>query len=73
MRVFYADTEHAMCNIQNRTIPVLQLTQLRKLSNENFQGMCVIKRLQQCQVLQLKMPARALEVPVRKCELHWKL
>jgi hypothetical protein len=35
MHKFYADRDHAMCNIQNRSIPAVQLTQLRKLSNEN--------------------------------------
>jgi hypothetical protein len=36
MHEFHADRDHAMCNIQNRSIPELQLTQLRKLSNKNF-------------------------------------
>jgi hypothetical protein len=36
MHKFHADRDHAMCNIQNRSFPVVQLTQLRKLSNKNF-------------------------------------
>jgi hypothetical protein len=33
---FHADRNDAMCNLQNRTIPVVQLTQLQKLSTKNF-------------------------------------
>jgi hypothetical protein len=36
MHEFHADRDHAMCNIQNRSFPVVQLTQLRKLSKNNF-------------------------------------
>jgi hypothetical protein len=44
MHEFHAQRDHPMCNIRNRSIPVgPQLTQLRKLSNENFQGTGVIK------------------------------
>jgi hypothetical protein len=32
----HADRDHAMCNIQNHSIPVVQLTQLRKPANKNF-------------------------------------
>jgi hypothetical protein len=35
MHEFHADRDHAMRNIQNRTIPVVQLTQLQ-LSMKNF-------------------------------------
>jgi hypothetical protein len=35
MHEFLADRDHAMYNIQNRSIPVVQLTQLRKLPNKN--------------------------------------
>jgi hypothetical protein len=42
----HADRDHAMCNIQNRSIPAVQLTQLRKLSNKKFQGTDVLKRSQ---------------------------
>jgi hypothetical protein len=47
-----------MCNIQNRSIPAVQLTQLRKLSNKNFQGTGVLKSSQSCQVLQCRVAAR---------------
>jgi hypothetical protein len=37
MRKFHADrVHHAMCNIQNCSIPVVQITQLKKLSKKNF-------------------------------------
>jgi hypothetical protein len=39
MHEFHADRDHAMCIIQNRSIPAVQLTQLRKLSNENFRAL----------------------------------
>jgi hypothetical protein len=58
MHEFHADRDHAMCNIQNRSIPAVQLTQLRKLSNTNFQGTDVLKNSQSCQVLQCKVAAR---------------
>jgi hypothetical protein len=32
----YAMWDYAMCNIQSRSIPVAQLTKLRKLSNKKF-------------------------------------
>jgi hypothetical protein len=38
MHEFNADREHAMCNIQNRSIPVVQLTQLQKLSITTFRA-----------------------------------
>jgi hypothetical protein len=60
MHEFHADKDQAM---QNRTIPVVQLTQLQKLSNQKFEGTCVLKSLQQCQVLQYKVAARAILVP----------
>jgi hypothetical protein len=47
-----------MCNIQNRSIPAVKLTQLRKLSNKNFQGTGALKSSQSCQVLQCKVAAR---------------
>jgi hypothetical protein len=43
---FHANRDHAMCNIQNRSIPVAQLTQLGKLSNENLLGIGVLKSSQ---------------------------
>jgi hypothetical protein len=46
MHEFHADTDHAMCNIQNRSMPVVQLTQLLKLSNKNFYGTGVLKNSQ---------------------------
>jgi hypothetical protein len=58
MHEFHADRDHAMCNIQNRSIPAVQLTQLRKLSIKNFQGTGVLKSSQSCQVLQCKVAAR---------------
>jgi hypothetical protein len=58
MHEFHADRDHAMCNMQNRSIPAVQLTQLRKLSNKNFQGTGVLKSSQSCQVLQCKVAAR---------------
>jgi hypothetical protein len=39
MHEFHADRDHAMCNIQNRSIPVVQLTQLRKVSNKTFRAL----------------------------------
>jgi hypothetical protein len=47
-----------MCNIQNRSIPAVQLTQLRKLPNKNFHGTGVLKSSQSCRVLQCKVAAR---------------
>jgi hypothetical protein len=58
MHEFHADRDHAMCNIQNRSIPAVQLTQLRKLSNKNFQSTGVLKSSQSCQVLQCTVAAR---------------
>jgi hypothetical protein len=58
MHEFHADRDHAMCNIQNRSILAVQLTQLRKLSNKDFQGTGVLKSSQSCQVLQCKVAAR---------------
>jgi hypothetical protein len=55
MHEFHADRDHAMCNIQNRSIPAVQLTQLRKLV---FQVTGVLKSSQSCQVLQCKVAAR---------------
>jgi hypothetical protein len=36
--MFRADKDYAVCNIQNRSIAVEQLTQLRKLSKKNLLG-----------------------------------
>jgi hypothetical protein len=36
MHELHADRDHAMYNIYNRSIPVVQLTQLQKLSIKNF-------------------------------------
>jgi hypothetical protein len=58
MHEFHADRDYAMCNIQNRSIPTVQLTQIQKLSNKNFQGTGVLKSSQSCQVLQCKVAAR---------------
>jgi hypothetical protein len=52
-----------MWNIQNHTIPVVQLTELPKLSTKNFQGTCVLKSLQLRQVLLYKVAAQTIEVP----------
>jgi hypothetical protein len=49
MHEFHADRDHAMCNIQNRSIPVVQLTQIRKLSNKILKGTGVLKSSQKCQ------------------------
>jgi hypothetical protein len=57
MDEFHGDRDHAMCNFQIRSIPAVQLTQLRKLSNKNFQGTGVLKSSQSCQVLQCKVAA----------------
>jgi hypothetical protein len=46
MHEIHADSDHAMCNIQNSTIPVVQLTHFQKLSTKNFEGTDVLKRLQ---------------------------
>jgi hypothetical protein len=35
MHEFHVDQDHAMCNIQNRTIPVAHRLQLKKLSVKN--------------------------------------
>jgi hypothetical protein len=58
MHEFNADRDHAMRNIQNQSIPAVQLTQLLKLSNKNFQGTGVLKSSEPCQVLQCKVAAR---------------
>jgi hypothetical protein len=50
-----------MCNIQNHTIPVVHLKQFQKLSIKNFWGTVVLNNLQQCQVLQYKVAAQAME------------
>jgi hypothetical protein len=55
MHEFQADRDHAIYSIQNRTIQVLQLTQLQKLSTQNFKGTGVLISLQKCQVLQCKV------------------
>jgi hypothetical protein len=49
--------------LQNRTIPVAQLIQFQKLSNKNIEGTGVLNSLQQCQELQYKVAAQAMEVP----------
>jgi hypothetical protein len=36
MHAFSADRDHAMCNIQNRTIPVVQLIHSQKNVHNNF-------------------------------------
>jgi hypothetical protein len=41
MHEIHADRDHGMCNIQNRTIPVAQLTQLKKLSTKKQFGALV--------------------------------
>jgi hypothetical protein len=46
-----------MCNIENRSIPAVQLTQPRKRSNKNFQGTGVLKSSQSCQVLPCNVAA----------------
>jgi hypothetical protein len=38
MDEWHEDKDHAMCNLQNRTIPVVQLTQLQNLSPREFLG-----------------------------------
>jgi hypothetical protein len=43
MHEFHADRDRAMCTIQSRSIPVLQPTQLRKLSNKNWLGPAALK------------------------------
>jgi hypothetical protein len=49
------------CATFNHTIPVVHLTQFQKLSIENFWGTVVLNNLQQCQVLQYKEAAQAIE------------
>jgi hypothetical protein len=34
--LFHVGRDHAMCNIQNRSIPVAQLTEIQKMSNKSF-------------------------------------
>jgi hypothetical protein len=36
MHEFHADRDHAVCNIHNRFIPVVQLKVLQKLSTKSF-------------------------------------
>jgi hypothetical protein len=50
---------------QNRCIPAVQLTQLRKLCNKYFQDTGVVKSSQLC--------STTMEVPGSNCELQWKL
>jgi hypothetical protein len=50
-----------MCNIQNRTIPVPQLVQFRKLSFPQLESTGVIKFIAM-PVLQYKVAAKAIEV-----------
>jgi hypothetical protein len=62
--------DHALCNIQNRTIPAVQHTQLQ---NQNcllrtFRALEFFSCLQQFQVLQYKVAAQAIEVPGLKSE-----
>jgi hypothetical protein len=38
MHEFSADPDHAMCNIQSHSIPVVQLKPFKKLSIVNFKG-----------------------------------
>jgi hypothetical protein len=46
MHGFHADRDHAMCNIQNRSIAAVQKKQLQNLSNKkNFQGTGVSQKL----------------------------
>jgi hypothetical protein len=45
------------CNIQNGTIPVVQLTQAQKLSTQNFKGTVILRSVQQCQALQYEVVA----------------
>jgi hypothetical protein len=54
MHEFRADRDHAMRNIQKRTIPVVQLTQRQQLSPKSFTCAGVLYSLQECQVLQYK-------------------
>jgi hypothetical protein len=48
MHEFHANRDHAMCNIQNRSIPAVQLTHHRILSNwiiaiRNFRALVFLK------------------------------
>jgi hypothetical protein len=63
MHEFHADRDHAMSNIQNRSIPVVQLTQLRKLSNKNL-GTGVSQKLTLMPSITAQSGGTAMEVPV---------
>jgi hypothetical protein len=41
MHEFHAHRDHAMCNIQNRTIPAVKLAKFPKLSTKNSSGIGV--------------------------------
>jgi hypothetical protein len=62
MHAFHADRDNAMCNSQNCTIPVVQLTQFQKLSIKDFKSLGALNSLQECQVLQYKVAAHAMGV-----------
>jgi hypothetical protein len=62
MHEFHTDRDLAMRNIQNCTIPVVQVTQLQKLSTMKVLGTGVLNSLQYCQVLQYKVAAQAMYV-----------
>jgi hypothetical protein len=47
-----AKRDHAMCNSQNRTIPVAQLIQFQELSFFRVSGTGILNGLQECRVLQ---------------------
>jgi hypothetical protein len=52
MHGFSVGHDHAMCNIQNHTIPVAQLIRHQNVSIINSKATGVLSSLQQCELLQ---------------------
>jgi hypothetical protein len=60
---FHADRDHAMCNIQNHFIPVVQLTRLRTLSNTIFWGTVLSQNLTGMPSPSVQSGSITMEVP----------
>jgi hypothetical protein len=51
-----------MCNIKNRSIPVVELTQIQKLSDKNL-GHWYSQKLTVMPIASVQVAAQAMEVP----------
>jgi hypothetical protein len=59
----HADRDHAMCSFQKRTIPVVQLTQLHKLSTKIFRALLFSKAYSNARCFSAKRQHRQCRLP----------